>query len=83
MPDSEVEVFPPSPAPSSDDYIGCYNDMISDRLLTTVDTDDALTPAVSVTSRAASWTLLYLFKFIADLCIFQFERVLRQEYHPS
>lgn len=51
MTDSEVEVSLPSPAPTSDDYVGCFSDMVGDRVLTIVATDDALIPAVSVFSR--------------------------------
>ena len=72
MTDTEVEVFPPSPAPSSDDYVGCYNDMVGDRLLTTVDTYDALTPAVSVTSRATSWQLPYIYIHICRPLLLSF-----------
>lgn len=50
MTDTEVAEVSSSPAPSSEDYIGCFSDMVGDRLLTTVTTDDALTPDVSVIS---------------------------------
>ena len=33
--------------PTSGDYVGCYNDLVGDRVLTTVSTDDAITPAMS------------------------------------
>ena len=80
MTDTEVEVFPPSPAPSSDDYVGCYNDMVGDRLLTTVDTYDALTPAVSVTSRATGWGPPYTYSYLSPTtasCSYQFGWMLR------
>ena len=64
MTDSEVEEFPPSPAPSSDDYVGCFNDLVGDRVLTTVDTYDTLTPAVSETSRTATSPLLYIYIYV-------------------
>ena len=44
---TSYEVDVSSPVPDSDDYIGCYNDMLGDRVLTTVITDDAMTSAVS------------------------------------
>eukprot|EP00904_Undaria_pinnatifida_P011612 jgi/Undpi1/7581/HiC_scaffold_23.g10054.m1 len=43
---TSYEVDVSSPVPDSDDYIGCYNDMLGDRVLTTVITDDAMTSAV-------------------------------------
>lgn len=46
MVDSEVEVSAPSPAPTGDDYVGCFSDMVSDRVMTSVLTSDDLTPEV-------------------------------------
>lgn len=48
MTESEVEVFPPGPAQTSEDYLGCFNDMVGDRVLTTVSSDEAMTLEVSV-----------------------------------
>lgn len=48
MTDSVAEVFPPSAAPTSDEYVGCFNDMVADRVLTTVMTDDAMTLEVTL-----------------------------------
>ena len=50
MTDFDADVSSTSAVPTSDDYVGCFNDLIADRVLTTVTTDDALTPAVSVES---------------------------------
>lgn len=47
MKHAEVEVFPAVPAPTSDDYVGCFDDRLGDRVLSTVETDDALTLEVS------------------------------------
>lgn len=44
----DADVSSPGAVPTSDDYVGCYNDLVADRVLTNVMTDDALTPAVSV-----------------------------------
>lgn len=54
MTQSEVEVFPPGPAPTSDEYLGCFNDMVADRVLTTVVTDKAMTLEVSESSTTCS-----------------------------
>lgn len=43
MAEGEPEVFPPGLAPTSEDYLGCFNDDVTDRVLTTVVTDDAMT----------------------------------------
>lgn len=47
MTESEVEVFPPGPAPTSEDFLGCFKDTVSDRVLTTVVTDNAMILEVS------------------------------------
>lgn len=60
MTDTAVEVSSPGPEPTSDDYVGCFSDMVGDRVLTTVTTDDALTPAVSVFSRVVISTIFSL-----------------------
>lgn len=49
MTEGEPEVFTPGPVPTSEDYLGCFNDMVADRVLTTVVTDAAMTLEVSVT----------------------------------
>lgn len=46
MVETDLEVSPPSPAPTSDSYVGCFNDMIADRVMASVTVDDALTPEV-------------------------------------
>lgn len=46
MVDHELGESPPSPAPTGDDYVGCFNDMISDRVLAIVMTNEDLTPEV-------------------------------------
>lgn len=48
MTDAVAEVFPPSPVPTDDEYVGCFQDMVADRVLTTVMTDDAM--SIEVTS---------------------------------
>lgn len=48
MVDHELEESPPSPAPTGDDYVGCFTDMVSDRVLTIVMTNEDLTPEVSL-----------------------------------
>lgn len=48
MVDYELEESPPSPAPTDDDYVGCFTDMVSDRVLTIVMTNEDLTPEVSL-----------------------------------
>lgn len=46
MTDYDVDVSMTTAAPTGDDYVGCYNDLVADRVLTNVITDDALTPDV-------------------------------------
>lgn len=46
MIDSEVEVSPPSPAPTAEDYVGCFRDTVGDRVMTSVMTSDDLTAEV-------------------------------------
>lgn len=52
---ADDEVFPPSPAPSGEDYVACFNDMVGGRLLTTVSRDDAMTLEVSVFAMSVCW----------------------------
>ena len=47
MTDSVAEVFPTSAVPTDVEYVGCFNDMVADRVLTTVMTDDAMTLEVT------------------------------------
>lgn len=54
MAEGEPEVFPPGLAPTSEDYLGCFNDDVTDRVLTTVVTDDAMTLEVSASARVVS-----------------------------
>ena len=51
MTDYDADVSSPGVVPTSGDYVGCYNDLVGDRILSTVLTDDALTPAVSISSK--------------------------------
>lgn len=48
MTDYGLEVSPPSHSPTGDGFLGCYNDMVGDRVLTSVTTNEDLTPQVSV-----------------------------------
>lgn len=52
MTDAVVGQLPSSPhVPTSDEYIGCFTDLIADRVLTTVSTDDfSMDPTVSIHS---------------------------------
>lgn len=50
MVESELEVSPPSPAPTGDNYVGCFNDMVSDRVMTIVISSEDLTVEVSLLS---------------------------------
>lgn len=48
MTDAVSEEVASAPVPTSDEYVGCFTDMIGDRVLTTVSTDDgAMTTTVS------------------------------------
>lgn len=47
MTDAVVESPPPGAVPTSDDYVGCFSDMVGDRVLTTVTSNDAMTLGVS------------------------------------
>lgn len=47
MTDYDADASAPGLFPTSEDYVGCFNDLVADRVLTTVITDDFLTPAVS------------------------------------
>lgn len=58
MVDSEIEVLPSSPAPTSDDHVGCFNDRIGDRVMTSVMIDDALTPEVSTVPTLRGFALI-------------------------
>lgn len=46
MAESALEESPSSPAPTDPDYVGCFSDTVGDRLLFTVEIDQALTPEV-------------------------------------
>lgn len=54
MTDTEVESSPPGAVPTSDEYLGCFSDMVGDRVLATVTSDDAMTLEVSLFFRTAS-----------------------------
>lgn len=57
MTDTEVEVAAPSPVPTSNEYVGCFSDMVGDRVLTTVTTNEAMTLEVSILFRTERWLL--------------------------
>ena len=54
MTDTEIEVADPSPVPTSDEYVGCFSDLVGDRVLTTVTTGEAMTLEVIILCRIAS-----------------------------
>lgn len=47
MANNDFEVSPPG-----DDYVGCYSDVVGDRVLTSVVTSEDLTPQVRIRTRA-------------------------------
>lgn len=47
MVESSVEEVEPPAEPEDDDYVGCFLDTISDRIMFTVETDAAMTIEVS------------------------------------
>eukprot|EP00904_Undaria_pinnatifida_P011685 jgi/Undpi1/7647/HiC_scaffold_23.g10120.m1 len=59
MTDYDADVSSPGVVPTSGDYVGCYNDLVGDRILTTVFTDDALTPAICEAACAESSKYYY------------------------
>lgn len=67
MTDFDADVSSSGLVPTSDDYVGCYNDLVADRVLTTVTTDDALTPAVSMGSIRP-----FFFGGVRFVCVNQF-----------
>lgn len=54
MTNAEVVSFSRGPVPTSDDNIGCFSDVVGDRVLATVTTDNAMTVEVSVYPKPAS-----------------------------
>lgn len=65
MVDTDPVVSPPSPAPTSDFYVGCFNDMMADPVMTNVTVDDALTsevPKRDLTSSLIETVLVILCK---------------------
>lgn len=47
MVEYDLAVSPPSPAPTDASYVGCFNDMIDDRIMSTVLIMEDLTPEVT------------------------------------
>lgn len=58
MTDTLVEVSPLTLIPDGDEYVGCFNDVVGDRVLTTVSTYDDLTLEVSIFCGAFGWPTL-------------------------
>lgn len=50
MTDTDVESSPPGAVPTGDEYVGCFSDMVGDRVLTTVTSDEAMTLEVRTVS---------------------------------